>query len=97
MKAAVTTRSTRMRREDCQDRLRIRLSDRSGDLRFEAFEIVNAPECREIEAALRCYLVGRPLAEVDLDYLRELRCPANGECARAVIDEVQKCQRLFGR
>ena len=79
----------------CKDKLRLRLSDESSILRFEAFEIVGAPQCREIEATLREYLVGRSLAEVDLDYLRGLTCPADGECVLAVIREVQKYQHLF--
>ena len=83
--------------EDCRNRLRIRLSDDNGVLRFEEFEIVGAPECQDIAATLREYLVGRTLPETDLDYLRRLRCPADGGRARAVIEEVEKCQRLFDR
>ena len=84
-----------MTTEKCHDRLRVRLGDASGVLRIEEFTIQNAAECQGMEHTLREYLVGRPLAEVDLDYLRRLRCPADGECLRAMIDEVQKYQHLF--
>ena len=86
-----------MCKAECKDRLRVRMSDASGDLRFEAFEIVNSPACREIEATLRDYLVGRSLEDVDLGYLRGLTCPEDGEPALAVLQEVEKCKRLFGR
>lgn len=81
--------------EECNDKLRFRLGDDSGILRIEEFAIVNAPECRDMQHTVRDYLVGRPLTDVDLDYLRRLRCPADGECLRAMIHEVQKYQRLF--
>ena len=83
--------------ENCRDKLRFRLNDGSGSLRFMEFEIRNAPTCQDVEKTLREYLVGRALAEVDLDYLRKLTCTGNGECMQAVIREVQKCQHLFVR
>ena len=83
--------------EECHDRIRFRLSDDSGILRFKDFEIVDAPQCRDVERKLREYLVDRPLAGVDVDYLRTLGCQPNGGCVRAVIDEVWKYQRLFVR
>ena len=83
--------------EDCHDKLRFRLNDDSGVLRFMEFEILNAPTCQSVEKTLHEYLVGRALAEVDLDYLRKLRCTGNGECMQAVIREVQRYQRLFAR
>lgn len=82
---------------DCHDRLRFRLDDDDGLLRFVEFEILNASRCQDIEETLQEYMVGRALADVDLDYLRELTCTGNGECMQAVIQEVQKHQRLFVR
>ncbi len=79
----------------CDDRLRFRLGNESGVLRFEEFSIINPLECRGMEHTLREYLVGRSLADVDLDYLRGLRCPADGESLRALIATVQKHQQLF--
>lgn len=81
--------------DECRDRLRFRLNDASGVLRFEEFEIVGAPACSNLETMLRDYLVGRPLAEVDLEYLRELRCTGRCECIPTVIGEVRKHQSLF--
>ena len=79
----------------CSDRLRFRMSDDSGVLRIEEFAIQNAAECQGMEHTLREYLVGRPLGDVDLEYLQRLRCPADGKRLRAMIEEVQKYQRLF--
>ena len=61
------------------------------------FEILNSSRCKDTEKVLREHLIGRPLADVDLDYLRTLTCPGNGECMHAVIREVQKHQQLFLR
>ena len=83
--------------DDCHDRLRFRLNDRGGVLRFMEFEILNPSRCRDVEETLREYLVGRALADVDLDYLRKLTCTGDGECMQAVIREVQKHQHLFDR
>lgn len=58
---------------------------------------MDAPQCRDIERTLRNYLVDRPLAHVDLDYLQRLGRRANGGCVRAVIRELQKYQGLFAR
>jgi hypothetical protein len=83
--------------EDCHGRLRFRLNDDSGVLRFVEFEILNAPRCRDTESRLRMYLVGRALADVDVDYLRSLSCVGNGECLQTIIREVRKYQDLFVR
>ena len=92
-----TDRGIHMFAEQCHDRLRFRLSDTSGVLRFVEFEIVNASRCQGMEEALREYLLGRALADVDLSYLRGLTCAGNGECMHAMIHEVQKYQYLFVR
>ena len=81
--------------DGCHDRLRFRLNDDSGVLRFMEFEILNPSRCRDVEETLREYLVGRALVDVDLDYLRELTCTGDGECTQAVIREVKKHQHLF--
>ncbi len=81
--------------EECDNRLRFRLGDNSGVLCIEEFAIADAPECRDMQRTLREYLVGRPLSDVDLDYLRALKCPADGQCMRAMMWEVEKYQRLF--
>ena len=83
--------------DDCHDRLRCRLNDDEGVLRFMGFEILNASRCRGIETALQQCFLGRALADVDLDYLEGLTCNGNGECIHAVIREVNKHLCLFVR
>jgi len=83
--------------EDCHARLRFRLNDDSGVLRFMEVEIPNASTCRDMEQLLQEYLVARALADVDSDYLRNLAGTGNGECMQAVIRAVRKYQHLFGR
>ena len=84
-----------MSSEECKDSLRYSLSDESGVLRFDGFEIVSSAECRETQKALQEYLVGRALSEVDLDYLRGLACSRGGGCMDAVIEAVQEHQEMF--
>ena len=83
--------------EDCRNRLRFRLNDDSGALRFVEFEILDASRCGDMERTLRDYLLGRALVDVDVEYLRKLTCAGNGECMQAVIREVEKQQHLFTR
>ena len=83
--------------EDGHDRLRCRLNDDDGILRFVNFEILNASECRGTAKVLQEYFVGRALADVDFDYLRGLMCRGNVECIHPVIREVNKHLRLFVR
>jgi hypothetical protein len=73
------------------------LNDDDGLLRFVDFEILNASSCHGAEAALRTYLVGRALADVDFNHLRETTCTGKGECVEGVIREVQRYQALFAR
>ena len=81
----------------CYDNIRFSLSDDSGVLRIEALEIIDATECRNFEQELHDYLIGRPLAEVDLGYLGSLTCDGNGacDCLWAVIQKMEKHQQRF--
>ena len=83
--------------ESCQNKLRFRLNDDDGMLRFVEFEVLNASGCRGMAETLREYMLGRALADVDLDYLHNLTCAGDGECMRAIIREVEKHQHLFIR
>jgi hypothetical protein len=83
--------------KECYDKIRFSLSDESGALRFERFEIANAPECWKVEQKLRAHLVGRALAKVDLSYLRSLTCDGDGACMRAVVQVIEEHQQLFLR
>jgi hypothetical protein len=90
-------RSARMPPSDCYNRIRCSLSDESGDLCFKSFEIVGAPGCSDIQEKLEAYLVGRPLAAVDLAYLQGLECPGSGECMGDVVRVVREHQDWFVR
>ena len=80
---------------ECNDKIRFSLSDDSSVLCFEAFAIMDAPECRIVEQELRAHLVGRPLSEVDMGYIRSLACDGDGVCLRAVIRAIEEHQQLF--
>ena len=81
----------------CRNKIRYSLSDASGVLRFKAFDIVDAPECGDMREMLCKYLVGRPLVDVDVDYIRGLRCKGDGECMRTVIRVIEESQHMFTR
>jgi len=81
--------------QECWHRLRAALSDRTGMLRFENFDIVNAPDSAETAATLRHYLVGRALAEKNPAYIRKLGSVTEPVCARPVVQLVRKSQRRF--
>jgi len=81
--------------EECVDKVRFKLSDETGKLRFKEFDIVDVLERREIADALRKHLVGRPLAEVDVDYLARLDCPGDRRCMRAIVNLVAQYRLVF--
>jgi len=86
-----------MNPKDCSNKVRFSLSDESGVLRFNAFDIVDASDSCETLEMLQKYLVGRPLTDVDVDYLRGLGCSGDGECLRAAIRMVEEYQQMFAR
>ncbi len=49
------------------DKIVFSLSDQSGELRFERFAAVGAPELEPTVEALQAYLLGRPLREIDIE------------------------------
>jgi len=73
--------------KDCRNKIRYSLSDASGVLRFTAFNIVDALECGDTPEMLRKYLVGRPLADVDVDYIRGLGC--KGDVLKDIYKELK--------
>ena len=73
------------------------MSDRTGMLRFEDFDIVDAPECAETVYRIREYLVGRALAGTDVDYIRGMGLVENPLCARVVAELVAQSQETFSR
>jgi hypothetical protein len=79
--------------EECRSRLRYRLSDESGVLRFAEFTIRSAPAGEQDQ--LREYLIGRALTDVDLEHLEGLARADSRACTEAVIREVRKQRRRF--
>jgi hypothetical protein len=79
----------------CYDKIRFTLSDSSGVLRFTSFDFVDAPECAETARALGEYLVGRPLAEVDVEYLCAFRCAGSDSCMRALTEVIREHRGMF--
>jgi len=86
-----------MSANDCKDRVRFSLSDKSGVLRFERFDIADKPECQRVLTALRDILLDRPLSEIDLAEIEQVTCPHGDECTRAVAKVIQDCQKTFTR
>ncbi len=83
--------------QECRNGVRCAMSDRTGVLRFEGFDIVDAPECAETVYRIREYLVGRALAETDVDYIREIGLVEHPLCARVVAELVAQSQETFSR
>lgn len=84
-----------MTKDQCRDRVRCGLSDTTGVLRFENFDIADAPDCADTAATLREYLVGRALAETDPERIRELGRITNPLCAQVVAHLVRESQETF--
>lgn len=83
-----------MTTRDCIDKIRFSLSDKSGSLKFDDFDIDEA-DCRHIADELKKLLVNRPLAEIDAEEIRQMSCPGEGYCLQAVADVIAGCQRMF--
>jgi hypothetical protein len=94
LSAIIRGRQVPMIPEDCYNKVRYSINDESGVLRFKEFDIVDPPDCHDFVEVLRRYLVGRPLADVDLNYLRELKCKGNAECMRTAIRVVEESRHL---
>ena len=82
--------------KECYDSIRFSLSDLSGQMRFESFDVVDTPDCEDVAASLREYLVRRPLAEVNVERIRSMECDGRCTCLGEVARVVREQQRLFG-
>jgi hypothetical protein len=81
--------------EPCADRIRYTLSDATGKLAFSSFAFVGDGACPTAEETLRTYLVGRPLANVDLKIVEQLSC-ANGQgCFAQIAAVIREHQDFF--
>ena len=81
---------------ECYDSIRFSLSDLSGRMRFESFDIMDMPECRRAAASIRNYLLHRPLGEVDIGRIRSMEGDGRCPCVAQVVGVVREQQRLFG-
>jgi len=82
---------------ECYDSVRFSLSDLSGRMQFESFNITDMPECRRTASNIRNYLLHRPLGEVDVGRIRSMERDGRCPCVAQVIWVVREQQRLFGR
>ena len=81
----------------CADRIRFTLSDASGRLAFRTFEFVGEGACSEAEVRLRKYLVGRPLANVDLGVVARFSRDHGRNCFAVIAAVIREHQELFSR
>lgn len=79
----------------CADKIRFSLSDRSGKLCFEQFDIIDHPACNNVAEQMRAVIVGKPLAEIDLDALQAIECRGSRGCIEAACEIIAECQRMF--
>ena len=84
-----------MNPDECTDKMRFTLSDDTGVLRVVDFHIKDAPQCSDLAEALKQHLIGRPVAEIDVDYIRSLRCPGDAKCLRAIVDAIVEYHNMF--
>ncbi len=82
---------------NCADKIRFSLNDRSGQLCFEQFDIIDHPECANIAEQMREVIIGKPLAEIDLDALQSIECRGSRGCIDAACEVIAECQRMFAR
>lgn len=81
--------------DECRDRVRYSLSDKSGLLRIKDFRIEGRPDCSEAESALRALLVGQPLAEIDVGEIHQISSTCCGECMRTISKVIAECKETF--
>jgi len=82
--------------KECYNSIRFSLSDQSGRMRFESFDITDIPECGRAAAGIRNYLLHRPLQEVDVVRIRSMESDGRCRCVEQVVQAVREQQRLFG-
>ena len=86
-----------MSADDCYDKMRFSLSDKSGELRFVHFDIEQAPECANVVQQMRNILLNKRLADIDLAEIRMLSCPGSGQCIHTVVKVIEEHQERFLR
>ena len=82
--------------DECYDRVRMALSDKTGELRVSSFDIVGIAECSEM-AELRAKLVGKRLADINIAEMRGMSDLSNAQCIRVVVNIIAEYQDQFLR
>ncbi len=83
--------------DDCYDKIRFTLSDKTGDLRFTDFNIVGATQCSGMVAELREHLLEQRLADIDVAKILAMPCPGNGQCLQSIARVISEYQDRFLR
>lgn len=81
--------------QDCKDKVRFSISDSTGVLRLESFELVDMPMCQETAELIRTLILNKPLSEVDIDRLREIPCAHNRECVQVIAALLNEYKTAF--
>ncbi|KPK75886.1 MAG: hypothetical protein AMJ79_09245 [Phycisphaerae bacterium SM23_30] len=81
--------------DDCCDKIRFSLSDKTGEFRFTDFDITDAPECTGQVKELRALLLGRRLADINAAEILRISCSGNGQCMRSVVSVIKEYQERF--
>ena len=81
--------------DDCEDKIKFSLSDRGGELRFTEFNIAGDSSCAVMEDRMREYVMARPLAEIDVEFIRSLDCSGGNRCGLAIAKVIEDHQSLF--
>ncbi|MFC1782956.1 hypothetical protein ACFL02_05155 [Planctomycetota bacterium] len=81
--------------DDCDDKVRFALSDKTGELRFTNFDIVGVPECVNVIEKLRVFLLNQKLADIDITEIIKMPCPGNGQCIQTIVRVIEEYQGRF--
>ena len=81
--------------EICHNSIRISLSDETGVLRITKLESESLSQCSDGFKKLTDYLVGRPLAEIDIPHTLSLNCANNKHCIGSLANLLQDYIDMF--
>ncbi len=80
---------------ECYDRIRYAMSDDGGELRFTSFQITGGTRCAGVEQELKEYLLSRPLLDLEVDKILQVRCPVGRQCIETIARVVTEQQSFF--
>lgn len=79
------------------DKIVFSLSDQSGELRFERFATVGAPELEPTVERLQAYLLGRPLRDIDVDKVADILTEMDARGRDELLSLLRHLQRACVR